>query len=314
VNGEHFGGRPSAGNGPSADAGLASGSAHLGPAQIALPAAVMAACQPFLPAISASMFIDSHCHLDRVDLTPYGGDFAALMARTRAAGIEQILCVCIDLEHYETMVRQIAGEPGVWHSVGVHPNERDCREPAVEELVALAADTRVVAIGETGLDYHYHRDDNHWQRARFRTHIEAARMVGKPLIVHTRDARVDTIAILREAGADAVGGVMHCFTETWEMAAQALELGFYISFSGILTFRNAADLREVARRVPLERLLIETDAPWLAPVPHRGRPNEPRYVVHVAEQIAALRGLDPAAVAALTRDNFLRLFRPPTSV
>jgi TatD DNase family protein len=198
--------------------------------------------------------------------------------------------------------------PEVSISVGVHPNERDRREPDPAELVELARDRRVVAIGETGLDYHYNEGDLDWQRTRFRVHIEAARVCTKPLIVHTRDAREDTIAIMREAGADRVGGVMHCFTETWEMARQALDLGFYVSFSGIITFKSAEALRDVVRRIPLDRLLIETDSPYLAPVPHRGKENEPRFVRHVAEQVAALRGLTVEQVAAITRENFFRLF------
>lgn len=254
------------------------------------------------------MYIDSHCHLDRVDLTPYDGEFARLMDATRDAGVEHILCVAIDLESYPDMVALVEGQPGVSLSVGVHPNEEDRRDPDVEELVRLATHPKNVAIGETGLDYFRSDAALPWQQTRFRTHVRAAREAGKPLIIHTRDAREDTLSILREEGAEAVGGVMHCFTETWEMASAAMDLGFYISFSGIVTFRNADALREVAARVPLERLLIETDAPYLAPVPHRGRPNEPRYVARVAETIAGLRGMDTAELAAVTRDNFHRLF------
>jgi TatD DNase family protein len=254
------------------------------------------------------MLVDSHCHLDRVDLGPYDGSFDALMQAIRAAGVGHMLCVCIDLEDFDAMRARVAGQPDVSISVGVHPNERNAREPTAEELVQLAAESGAVAIGETGLDYHYNQGDLEWQRQRFRVHIDAARQSRLPLIIHTRDAREDTIAVMREAGADAAGGVMHCFTETWDMARQALDLGFYISFSGIVTFKNAESLREVARRVPLERLLIETDSPYLAPVPHRGRKNEPRYVVHVAEQIAELRGMTPEAVAELTAENYFALF------
>lgn len=255
------------------------------------------------------MYIDSHCHLDRVDLTPYDADFGRFMAATRAAGVEHILCVSIDLESYPDMLALVAEQPDVSISVGVHPNEQDRREPGVAELVALAGHPKNVAIGETGLDYFRSDAALAWQQVRFRTHVQAAREAGKPLIIHTRDAREDTLRILREEGAQAVGGVMHCFTETWEMAAAAMDLGFYISFSGIVTFRNAEALREVAARVPLERLLIETDAPYLAPVPHRGKPNEPRYLVQVAATIAALRGLSVVELAAVTRANFHRLFR-----
>jgi TatD DNase family protein len=178
----------------------------------------------------------------------------------------------------------------------------------VQELVEHAAGMRVVAIGETGLDYYRSNGDLDWQQARFRTHIQAAKATGKPLIVHTRMAKQDTISIMREEGADSIGGVMHCFTEDWPMAQQALELGFYISFSGIITFKNAADLRQVVKQVPREKLLIETDSPYLAPVPHRGKSNQPRYVSHVAECVAELRGITPAAVAELTRENFYRCF------
>ncbi len=255
------------------------------------------------------MFVDSHCHLDRVDLTPYQGDFDAMLMRARAEGVQHMLCVCIDLEHYAAMCQRVSGHADISVSLGVHPNERDGQEPSVDELVRLGSDPAVVAIGETGLDYHYTDGDLGWQRQRFETHIEAARRLAKPLIVHTRDAREDTIALMRSAGADQAGGVMHCFTETWEMAQQALDLGFYISFSGILTFKNAEALREVAQSIPLERLLIETDSPYLAPVPYRGKKNEPRFVSHVAARIAALRGLSVETLAEITTENFFRLFR-----
>ncbi len=254
------------------------------------------------------MLVDSHCHLDRVDLRPYAGDFRAMIDATRAQGVEHMLCVCIDLEHYERMRALIEPYPDISASVGVHPNEQDRRDPDIDELVTLAEDARVVAIGETGLDYHYDNGDLDWQRARFRTHIAAARACGKPLIIHTRDAPDDTIAIMREEGARDAGGVMHCFTESWAMARQALDLGFYISFSGIVTFKNADALRDVARRVPRERLLIETDSPYLAPVPHRGKSNEPRFVRQVADRIAELRGATPADMAAITGENFFSLF------
>jgi len=255
------------------------------------------------------MLVDSHCHLDRVDLAPYDGDFAGLMQATRAAGVSHLLCVSIDLESYPQMLALVETYPEVFVSVGVHPNDRDRREPSVEELVALADHPKNVAIGETGLDYFRTEGDLDWQRDRFRTHIRAARQAAKPLIIHTRDAREDTIAILREEQAETVGGVMHCFTETWEMAEAALDLNFYISFSGIVTFKSADELRAVAARVPDDRLLIETDSPYLAPVPHRGKPNEPRYVGRVAETIARLRGISVGELAQLSTDNFFRLFR-----
>ncbi|MEA3638567.1 MAG: TatD family hydrolase [Lamprobacter sp.] len=260
------------------------------------------------------MFVDSHCHLDRVDLAPYNGDFGAMLARAGEEGVRHMLCVCIDLEHYDAMRRLVSPYPNVSVSVGVHPNEPGADEPSLETLLQLGADPEVVAIGETGLDYHYNEGDLDWQRERFRVHIQVARRLAKPLIIHTRDARTDTIAVMREAGADAAGGVMHCFTETWEMAQQALDLGFYISFSGILTFKNAASLREVARAVPLERLLIETDSPYLAPVPHRGKKNEPGFLSHVAAQVAELRGLSVEALAERTTENFFRLFAGASAV
>lgn len=255
------------------------------------------------------MLVDSHCHLDRVDLAPYGGDFARLMADTTAAGVAKLLCVSIDLEHYPAMRALVDPFPQVSVSVGVHPNEDEGRDPTPDELVALAEDPRNVAIGETGLDYYRSEGDLNWQQERFRNHVAAARACGKPLIIHTRAARADTIRILRESEARDAGGVMHCFTEDWETAKAALDLGFFISFSGILTFKSAADLREVAQRVPADRLLIETDSPYLAPIPHRGKSNQPRWVAHVAECLAGLRGLEVEDVVALTGDNFAALFR-----
>jgi len=255
------------------------------------------------------MLVDSHCHLDRVDLAPYDGDFARLMADTTAAGVAKLLCVSIDLEHYPAMRALVDPFPQVSVSVGVHPNEDEGRDPTPDELVALAEDLRNVAIGETGLDYYRSEGDLSWQQERFRNHVAAARACGKPLIIHTRAARADTIRILRESEARDAGGVMHCFTEDWETAKAALDLGFYISFSGILTFKSAADLREVAQRVPADRLLIETDSPYLAPIPHRGKSNQPRWVALVAECLARLRGLEVEDVVALTGDNFATLFR-----
>jgi TatD DNase family protein len=254
------------------------------------------------------MLVDSHCHLDRVDLAPYGGDFGRLIQATHAAGVSHLLCVSIDLESYPQMLALVEAYPEVSVSVGVHPNDRDRREPTVEDLVDLARHPKNVAIGETGLDYFHVEGDRDWQRSRFRTHIRAARTAGKPLVIHSRDAREDTIAILREEGADNVGGVMHCFTETWEMARAALDLGFYISFSGIVTFKSAGELRGVAARVPDDRILIETDSPYLAPVPYRGRPNEPRYVEKVAATIAEVRGVSAAEIAQQSTENFFRLF------
>ncbi|HEM45867.1 MAG TPA: TatD family deoxyribonuclease [Alphaproteobacteria bacterium] len=254
------------------------------------------------------MLIDSHCHLDRLDLSKDHGDLGAAIERARANGVQHMLCVSIDLESWPHMAALVEPFADVSISVGVHPNDRQRREPTVAELVALAERPRVVAIGETGLDYFRSEGDLEWQRARFRTHIRAARTVGKPLIVHSRDAKEDTLRILEEEGADAVGGVMHCFAEDWDMAERSLALGFYISFSGIVTFRSADALREVARRVPGDRILIETDSPYLAPVPHRGKPNEPALVREVAACIAQLRGVSLQELGSSTSANFRRLF------
>jgi TatD DNase family protein len=254
------------------------------------------------------MFIDSHCHLDRVDLKAYEGDFGHFVEATKDAGIREMLCVSIDLDAYPAMEQLVEGRAGIWLSVGVHPNEPDRRTPEPEELVDLARHPQNVAIGETGLDYFHSKGDIGWQQERFRKHIQAARLCNKPLIIHTRDARADTIRILKEENARDVGGVMHCFTESWEMAKEALELGFYISFSGILTFKTADSLREVAAQVPEDRLLIETDCPYLAPVPFRGKPSEPKHVMRVAETLAEVRGQSVEQIAALTSTNFHRLF------
>ena len=255
------------------------------------------------------MLIDSHCHLDRVDLKTHDNDFGCLMRACAESGVSRMLCVGIDLDAYPVMRRLVDPYPEVDVAVGVHPNEEGGEEPSVERLLELAADPRVVAIGETGLDYYRLEDgDASIQHTRFRTHIAAARACGKPLIIHTRQARADTIRLLREEGAEAVGGVLHCFTEDWEMARAGLDLGFYVSFSGIITFKSAESLREVARQVPLDRLLIETDSPYLAPVPYRGKPNEPTYLKHVAECIAGLRGLDVERLAEVLTDNYRRLF------
>lgn len=255
------------------------------------------------------MFIDSHCHLDRVALDAYDGDFSRFLSQTTDAGVSHLLCVAIDLENYPAMLALVDGHDNIYTSVGVHPNDRDRHEPSVEELVALAGQSASnVAIGETGLDYFRSEGDMQWQQQRFRNHIRAALAADKPLIIHTRDAREDTITILREENAAAVGGVMHCFTESLEMAEQAMAMNFYISFSGIVTFKNATELREVAKSIPIDRMLIETDSPYLAPVPHRGKPNEPRFVPHVAECIAELRGSSVEEIARQTSENFQRLF------
>lgn len=252
------------------------------------------------------MFIDSHCHLSFPELA---GDIDGVLARMAAAGVEGALTVCVTLEEFPAVAELADGHPNMWASVGVHPDYRDGREPTVAELAKLSRHPKVVAIGETGLDYYRLKEPLDWQRERFRVHIRAAREAGLPLIIHTRAAADDTLRIMREERADEAGGVMHCFTETRDVAMAALDLGFHISFSGIVTFKNAADLREVARAVPMERLLIETDAPYLAPVPHRGRTNEPAYVVHVAQAIAALKRVDPDRIGTETAASFRRLFK-----
>jgi TatD DNase family protein len=258
------------------------------------------------------MYVDSHCHLDRVDLGRYQGDFSRMMTATAEAGVTRMLCVAIDLVHYPAMRALVDPYPQVAVSVGVHPNqlpdEEGHIEPGADLLVDLAQDPRVVAIGETGLDYFHGTGELDWQRERFRTHVAAARACGRPLIVHTRAARDDTIRLLKEERARDVGGVLHCFTESLEMARRGLDMGFYVSFSGIVTFRNAADLRDVARKVPMDRLLIETDSPYLAPVPHRGKPNEPRLVAHVATCVAEARGIPVEELAAVTSANYGSLF------
>ena len=251
------------------------------------------------------MYIDSHCHLNFPD---FAGRRDELLARMQENDVAQALCVSVELEKFPEVLQLAESDARLWASVGVHPDHEHCQEPDVEELAGLAAHPRVVAIGETGLDYYRQPGPLAWQQARFRTHIRAARASGKPLIIHTRAAADDTLRILREEGAAAVGGVMHCFTESLTVAEEAMALGFHISFSGIVTFKNAQTLKEVAKAVPLERMLIETDAPYLAPVPYRGKTNEPAFVRHVAEHIAELRGLSPQAVGEATSANFRRLF------
>jgi TatD DNase family protein len=255
------------------------------------------------------MFVDSHCHLTFDGLADRIDEVRAAMA---AAKVDRALVICTTLEEFERVHALATGYDNFWCSAGVHPDNEGVREPSLDDLLALAARVRVVAIGETGLDYYRLNGrglaDMAWQRERFRVHVRAARAVRKPLVVHTRSASADTLAILREEGAEQAGGVFHCFTETADVARAALDLGFYISFSGIITFRNADDLREVARWVPLDRLLIETDSPYLAPAPHRGKVNQPAYVPWVAARIAELRNMPVEQVAAVTSDNFETLF------
>jgi TatD DNase family protein len=251
------------------------------------------------------MFVDSHCHLDFPDLR---ADIPAVLESMRASAVTHALVVAVDEAGWPGVHALAAAHDNLYASVGVHPDYPDVEEPTVERLVGKSREPKVVAIGETGLDYYRQTGDLEWQRERFRTHIRAARACGLPLIVHTRSAAGDTLRIMREEGAGEAGGVMHCFTETWDVARAALDLGFHVSFSGIVTFRNAVELKDVAKRVPLERLLIETDSPYLAPVPHRGKRNEPAYVRHVAEEVARLRDVPLEAIARATTDNFFRLF------
>jgi TatD DNase family protein len=254
------------------------------------------------------MLIDSHCHLDRLDLTPYGGDFSRWYEAALAHGVHHMLCVSINMQRYPAMLALVEPYPAISVSVGVHPNETDEVEVSLDTLVQLAAHERVVAIGETGLDYYRTEGEQGWQHERFRTHIHAALVTRKPLIVHTREARQDTLAILEQEQAREVGGVIHCFTEDWDTACRAMDQNFYVSFSGIVTFRNADELRDVARRMPADRYLIETDAPYLAPVPYRGKPNYPHYVSHVAACMAELRGISIEQVREESAANYHALF------
>lgn len=252
------------------------------------------------------MYIDSHCHINFPDLADKLPEVFDLMTANR---VSHALCIGVELEKFPEILGLAEAYPNVYASVGVHPDHEGCTEPTVEQLLALADHPKVVAVGETGLDYFRLTGDLEWQRERFRTHIRAARACHKPLVIHTRSAAEDTLRIMREEGAGEVGGVMHCFTESLAVAEAAIELGFHISFSGIVTFKNAKALREVAAAIPLERMLIETDAPYLAPVPHRGQTNQPGFVKHVAEEIARVRGITAEAVGETTTQNFFRLFR-----
>lgn len=258
--------------------------------------------------MSAAIFVDSHCHLDRLNLDAHGGDFAAMMAATQEAGVSHMLCIGVDLETFPEVQALADSYPQVFASVGVHPLYKESREPSVDELLERAAHPKVIAIGETGLDYFYAKEERDWQKRYFIAHIQAARETGLPLVVHTRGAKEDTLNLLREHGGGEVKGVLHCFTEDLDMAQQAIELGFYISISGIVTFRNAESLRETVKALPIEKLLIETDSPWLAPVPFRGKPNEPRFVANVAECVAELKEVSVEALARITADNFFTLF------
>lgn len=257
------------------------------------------------------MLIDTHCHLDRLDLAAHGGSLDAALEAARACGVQRFLCIGINVANAPTVKALAERYVDVFCTVGVHPLDlQDSQAPTLQWLLDALAHPRVLAIGETGLDYHYRPQDAEQQQAAFRLHLEAAQLTGKPVVVHTREAREDTLRCLREAALPQAG-VLHCFTEDWAMAEAALDIGFYISFSGIVTFRNAEALREVARRVPADRLLVETDAPYLAPVPHRGKANLPQYVREVAEYLATLRGVSYAQLCEQTGENARRLFGMP---
>ncbi|MDT8364193.1 MAG: TatD family hydrolase [Nitrosomonas sp.] len=257
------------------------------------------------------MFVDSHCHLDFPDLAACLDE---LLQNMRTSQVSHALCVSVDLEHFPRVLALAEKYPHLFASVGVHPDYELIEEPEVATLTRLAEHPKVIAIGETGLDYFRLKGDLEWQRERFRKHIRAAGQCGKPLIIHTRAAAEDTLRIMAEENAQAVGGVMHCFTENWEVARRALDMNFYISFSGIVTFKNAAVVKEVAMKVPTDRMLIETDSPYLAPVPHRGKTNQPAYVCYVAEEIARLRNMALTEVAMVTTRNFFDLFAPPKHI
>lgn len=251
-------------------------------------------------------FVDSHCHLDFPELA---ANLDNVLEQMRQNEVVSALCVSVNLADFPQMLKLVERHPNLYASVGVHPDYEGVEEPSAVRLIELARHPKVIAIGETGLDYFRLKGDLEWQRARFRNHIRASRETGKPLIIHTREAATDTLRIMKEENAAEAGGVMHCFTETWEVAEAALEMGFHISFSGIVTFKNAKQLKDVAQRVPIERILIETDAPYLAPVPHRGKLNQPAYVKHVAEEIALLRGISLEEAGKRTTENFERLFK-----
>jgi len=253
-----------------------------------------------------SLLVDSHCHIPLLGEDTHIDD---VLNTAKQLDVGHMLCVSVDLDSWPKILELAQKHANIFASVGLHPNSQVKQEPLVDALAELANSTDVVAIGETGLDYYRSEGELEWQRKRFRTHIQAAKLVQRPLIIHSREARTDVIKILKEEGADNVGGVMHCFVDDWETAKSAMDLGFYISFSGIVTFKNAKEVQEIAKKVPLERLLIETDSPYLTPVPYRGKLNQPGYVRHVAEFLAKLRNEEYAAIAEQTTANFFQLFK-----
>ncbi|MEN9560108.1 MAG: hypothetical protein RLZZ502_1319 [Pseudomonadota bacterium] len=251
------------------------------------------------------MFVDSHCHIDFSD---YAGRVPELLRAMSNNQVSHAMVISVTLEDWPRVMETAAQADNLFATVGVHPDyEGPLCEPTVPQLLRDSEHPKIKAIGETGLDYYRLQGDLEWQRQRFRTHIRAARECGKPLIIHTRNASADTLSIMREENAHEAGGVMHCFTETWEVAQAAMDMGFYISFSGIVTFKNAVELKDVAKRVPLSRMLIETDSPYLAPVPYRGKTNQPAWVRHVAEHIASLRETSLADIAQNTTRNFFHM-------
>jgi len=251
------------------------------------------------------MFVDSHCHVNFPELAAQMPD---ILLRMQANGVGRALCVSVNLPDWPGLIELVEQHDELYASVGVHPDYEDTIEPTVEDLIERSTHPKVIAIGETGLDYFRLSGDLSWQRARFRRHIQAARQTKLPLIIHTRSSSEDTLSIMKEEGAQDARGVMHCFTESWDVAQASMDMGFYISFSGIVTFKKALELQDVARRMPLERILIETDSPYLAPVPHRGKLNDPSKVIHVAEMIASLRGVSVKEIEEASTSNFYNLF------
>lgn len=256
------------------------------------------------------MFVDSHCHLNLIDYKALQSDMDSIVQVALENGVEHMLNVCTRLSDIETVLKTAQKYDNVSASFGLHPNEPVEKEPTSDEMIPFVNSPKIIAIGETGLDYFRSEGDLTWQKERFSTHIEVAKKTNRPLIVHTRQAKKDTLEILKREGARDIGGVMHCFTEDWETAKAALDLNFYISFSGIVTFKNATELQMVAKKIPLEKMLIETDSPYLAPLPHRGKMNQPAYVKHVAEFLAELKGIPLEVLAAQTTQNFYELFKP----
>ena len=251
------------------------------------------------------MFVDSHCHVDFPALATQLPD---ILQRMKTNQVDHALCVSVNLPDWPGLIALVEQHQELWASVGVHPDYEDTIEPTVEDLVERSHHPKVIAIGETGLDYFRLQGDLSWQRERFRRHIRASRQTGLPLIIHTRSSAEDTLTIMKEEGAHEAGGVMHCFTESWEVAQAAMDMNFYISFSGIVTFKNAVSLQDVAQRIQSDRILIETDSPYLAPVPHRGKLNDPSKVIHVAEKLAELRGVSVKEIEELSTNNFFNLF------